>query len=388
MMNRTTRKRLMIGGIAAVVLLGLVWAFIPKPVPVRTATVQRGPLQQVVEQEGKTEVVDRYAISAPVPAFLRRITLEVGDRVVRGQPVVRLEPPRSAILDPRSREEAAARVDAARAPVRQAEAAAARALADRQRTERLAAGGSATRQALDQATADATEAAARLTAARADLEAAQAALSRAQSTDVLPVQQVLLAPSAGRVLAVRRRSEGQVNPGDTLVVVGNTNQLQVRADVLSDDAVRIRPGTRVLVEQWGGDAPLQAVVRSVEPQGFTAVSSLGVEEQRVPVVADLTSPPALWEQRLGSGYRVLARFVVWESPAALQLPTSALFRLGDGWAVFVVADGRAQRRKVVIGHQTGLMTEIVSGLQAGEPVIVHPGNGVEDGVRVDPQPDE
>jgi HlyD family secretion protein len=186
---------------------------------------------------------------------------------------------------------------------------------------------------------------------------------------------------------VRRQSAGQVNPGDTLIVVGNTNKLEVRADVLSDDAVRIRPGTRVLVDQWGGDTALTAVVRSVEPQGFTAVSSLGVEEQRVPVVADLTSPPVLWEQRLGSGYRVLARFVVWESPSALQLPTSALFRLGQGWAVFVISHGRAERRQVAIGHQTGLMTEIVSGLRAGDTVIVHPGNAIEEGIRVSGQPD-
>ncbi|HEX9109306.1 MAG TPA: HlyD family efflux transporter periplasmic adaptor subunit, partial [Longimicrobiales bacterium] len=204
----------------------------------------------------------------------------------------------------------------------------------------------------------------------------------------LSVQQVLTAPAAGRVLAVRRVSEGQVNPGDTLVVVGNTNQLQIRADVLSDDAVRIRPGTRVLVDQWGGDTTLTAVVRSVEPQGFTAVSSLGVEEQRVPVVADLTSAPALWDQRLGSGYRVLARFVVWESADAVQVPTSALFRAGNGWAVFVADGGRARRRAVVPGHQTGLLTEIVSGVKPGEQVIVHPGNEVEDGVRVKAEADE
>ncbi|HEX9108646.1 MAG TPA: HlyD family efflux transporter periplasmic adaptor subunit, partial [Longimicrobiales bacterium] len=196
-----------------------------------------------------------------------------------------------------------------------------------------------------------------------------------------------LAPAAGRVLAVRRRSEGQVNPGDTLVVVGSTNALEIRADVLSEDAVRIRPGTRVVVDQWGGDAPLEAVVRRVEPQGFTQVSSLGVEEQRVPVVAQLTSPAAAWSGRLGSGYRVLARFVVWSSPSALQLPTSALFRTGSGWAVFVVQDGRARRREVTIGHQTGLSTEILSGVREGEQVIVHPGNEIEDGVRVDATPD-
>jgi HlyD family secretion protein len=388
MMDRTLRKRLWIGGIAAVVLLGVVYLLLPGRVPVRTAAVRRAPLQLIVEQEGRTEVADRYAISAPVAAFVQRIELEVGDVVAAGQPVVRLEPPRAAILDPRSRGEAAARVEAAQGALDQAQAAAAQAETDRQRTERLAAGGSATRQALEQARSNAEQAAARLVAARGDLAAARATLSRLNGQGGLRVQQVLLAPTAGRVLAVRRRSEGQVMPGDTLVVVGNTTRLQIRADVLSEDAVRIHPGTPVLIDQWGGDTPLQAAVARVEPQGFTQVSSLGVEEQRVPVVANLTSSPAAWAGRLGSGYRVLARFVVWSSPSALQVPTSALFRSGEGWAVFAIERGRAARRTVTIGHQTGFATEILSGVKAGDTVIVHPGNDVADGKRVEAQADE
>lgn len=387
-MDRTTRSRLWIGGIAAVVLLGVLYLFLPGRVPVRTAPVRRAPMQVIVEQEGRTEVADRYAISAPVAAFVQRIELEVGDAVAAGQPVVRLEPPRAAILDPRSRGEAVARVEAAQGTLDQAQAAAAQAEADRQRTERLAAGGSATRQALEQARSNAAQAAARLVAARGDLAAARAALSRISGHGGLPVQQVLVAPTAGRVLAVRRRSEGQVMPGDTLVVVGNTGHLQIRADVLSEDAVRIRPGTPALIDQWGGDTPLRAVVERVEPQGFTQVSSLGVEEQRVPVVANLTSPGPEWAGRLGSGYRVLARFVVWSSPSALQVPTSALFRAGNGWALFMVERGRAGRRAVTIGHQTGLATEILSGVKAGDTVIVHPGNDVADGKRVEAQLDE
>ncbi len=387
-MDRTTRRRVTLIASAVLVLAAVVWAFIPKPVPVSSATVRRAPLQQVVEQEGKTEVLDRYAISAPVPAFVQRIAVEVGDAVARGQPVVRLEPPRSPILDPRARREARARVDAARAALAQAEAAGARAATERQRTERLAAGGSATRQALEQARSADAEANAGILSAGAELSAAEAALARIQGAASPAEGQVLVAPVAGRVLVVRRRSEGQVIPGDTLVVVGNTNQLEIRADVLSDDAVRIRPGTPVIVDQWGGDQPLAAVVRKIEPQGFTAVSSLGVEEQRVPVVADLVSPPALWEGRLGAGFRVLARFVVWSAPAVVQVPTSALFRVGDGWAVFAVERGRAVRKAVTIGHQAGLATEIASGLAPGDRVIVHPGNEVEDGRRVAATPDE
>jgi HlyD family secretion protein len=147
----------------------------------------------------------------------------------------------------------------------------------------------------------------------------------------------------------------------------------------------MQPGTRVLVDQWGGDTILDAVVRRVDPQGVTTVSSLGVEEQRVGVIAALTSPPELWAGRLGSGYRVLARFVVWEDNNVLQVPSSALFRIGDEWGVFVVEAGRARRRVVTVGHQAGLNTEIKAGLEPGDVVIVHPPNGVEDGARVEPQ---
>lgn len=386
-MHRVTRKRLLLGGLTAVVLAGLVYAFLPQPIPVSTAVVRRGPLQQVVEQEGKTEVVNRYAISAPAVAFVERIAVQAGDSVARGQILARLQPPRSPLLDPRAQQQAAARVEAARAALAQADAAAGNATVERARTERLAAAGSATPQARDQARAAAAEASARVLAARADLQEAEAALRRLAGGGAQAPEQILIAPVTGRVLAVRRRSEGQVNPGDTLVVVGNTGQLQIRADVLSDDAVRIHAGTPVSVEEWGGDQPLSAIVRKVEPQGFTAVSSLGVEEQRVPVIADLVSPPALWEGRLGDGFRVLARFVVWASPDALQLPTSALFRVGNGWAVFAVEHDRARLRRVTVGHQAGLTSEILAGLRPGQQVVVHPGNDVQDGVRVRPTPD-
>ena len=368
-MNRQTRKRIVLTVVALVVLALLVYAFLPKPVPVQTAQVRQGPLQVTVEEEGETEVADRYAITSPVLAFLRRIRLEPGDMVARGAPVASLEPPRTPILDPSSRAEAAAHV-------RSAEAVARNAANERERMERLAAGGSATRQQLDQATAEAARAA-------AELAEAEAALRRAEGYRNLPVQRVLTAPVAGRVLAVRRKSEGQVNPGDTLLVIGNARNLEVHVDVLSEDAVRIHAGTKVQIDQWGGPVPLTAVVQRVEPQGFTKVSSLGVEEQRVMVIATLTSPPELW-QSVGAGYRVIARFVIWETGSALQAPSSALFRVGDGWAAFVVEDGRAKRRTVTIGQQAGLTTQILGGLKAGELVIVHPSNEISDGVRVTP----
>lgn len=394
-MTAQTRKRMLLIAGGALVMAAVIYGFLPDPLSVQTVRAERGPLRVIVEEEGETQVEERYAISSPVAAFARRVEVEVGDVVEAGQPVVRLEPPRSAILDPRTRAEAVARVEAARAAVAQASeqtdaagAAAERAGAERRRVERLAADASATPQALEQATAEAARteadlAAARagVVAARADLDAAQAALRGSAGDANLPVQDVLRAPAAGRVLAVHRRSEGAVSPGEPLVEVGDTERLEVRVDVLSQDAVRIRPGTRVLIDQWGGGTVLDAVVDRVGPDGFTDVSSLGVEERRVPVVAHLVSPPEAWAG-LGSGYRVLARFVVWEDADALQVPTGAVFRTEDGWAVFVVEDGRAVRRAVAMGQQAGLATQILSGLDEGETVIVHPATALDDGTRV------
>lgn len=369
-MFRLTRKRIVLGGIAVLVLAAVVWSFLPRPVPVQTAVVRRGPLSVIVEEEARTEVADRYTVSSPVTAFVRRIDLEAGDSVSAGEPLAYLEPPRTPVLDPSGRTGAEARV-------RAAEAAATHAQAERERIERLAAAGAATRQALDRTVAEAERAA-------AELEAARAALRRTTGADALSVEEVLRAPVAGRVLEVPSRSARQVSPGEPLMVIGSTRSLEVHADVLSQDAVRIRRGTPVLLEQWGGEGTLEAVVRRVEPQGFTSVSSLGVEEQRVRVVAGIESPPDKWSGALGAGYRVLARFVVWEGEDVLQVPSAALFRVGQDWAAFVVEGGRAERRIVRTGHRAGLDTEVLQGLEEGDRVIVHPGNAVDDGVAVEP----
>ncbi len=369
-MFRMNRKHITLGSVAVLVLAALVWSFLPKPVPVQTAEVRRGPLQVIVEQEARTEVADRYAVSSPVTAWVRRIGFVVGDSVVAGQALAYLEPPRTPVLDPSGRTSAQARV-------RAAEAAAEHARTERERIERLAESGSATRQALERAVSEAER-------ADAELAAARAALRRASGAGDLTVEEVLRSPVAGRVLSVPNRSARQVNPGEPLVVVGSTQSLEVHADVLSQDAVRIRTGTPVLLDQWGGDEPLEAVVTRVEPQGFTSVSSLGVEEQRVPVVAVIQSPPERWDGSLGAGYRVLARFIVWEGEDVLQVPSGALFRAGEAWAAFVVERGHAERRTVRIGQQAGLATQVLEGLSEGDEVIVHPGNDIDDGVAVSP----
>jgi HlyD family secretion protein len=378
---RPTRRQTVLTGIAVIVLLVVVLMLRPAALPVQVATAELGGLQVTVEDEGQTRVVDRYVVTSPVMAYAQRITLEVGDAVAAGQPVIRLEPPRAAILDPRSQSEAAARVSAARANLQQAEVVAQQATAELERLDGLHADGAVARQQVERAAVEAARAVAGRDAARAELAAAQAAQRTATGAAVQTIAAAISAPTSGRVLAVHHESEGPVAPGQPLLEIGDTEQLQVQVDVLSQDAVRIRPGTRVLLEQWGGPTTLEAVVTHVDPQGFTRISALGVEERRVRVLANITTPADQYAG-LGSGYRVLARFIVWEAPSVLQVPTAALFRHGEGWAVFVVEGDVARLRPVEIGMQAGLITQVAAGLQAGDTVIVHPGNDVEDGARV------
>jgi HlyD family secretion protein len=381
-MKKPGRRRIILIVVAVLMVTAVVFAFLPDPVDVDVAAVTRGPLQVIVEEEGETRIEDRYVVTSPVAAYARRIQLEAGDVVEQGQPLVQLEPPRATDLDPRSQAQAEARVRAAAAAVEDAAVVVQRTAADRDRIETLYNAGAVTQVEREVARAAAVRATAALDAARAELSAARAA-ARGGGASAQAVPDVLRAPAGGRVLAVHRRSEGHVNPGEPLLEVGDTRGIEVSADVLSQDAVRIRPGMRVIVDQWGGDTPLEAVVTRVEPEGVTTVSALGVEEQRVPVRANLTSAAGEWAG-LGSGFRVIARFVVWESDNVLRIPTSALFRSesGDGWEVFAIENGRAVRRDVQVGRQAGLAAQILDGLEEGDEVIVHPPNELEDGSRV------
>lgn len=378
---RPTRRQALVLGTGVLLLLVLFLLLRPAVLDVQTAEVRTAPLQVMVEDEGQTRVVDRYVVTAPVMAYAQRVSLEVGDVVQAGQPLVRLEPPRAAILDARSQTEADARVRRAQAALRQAEITARQAVADAERYERLYDEGALARQAVEQATVSAAQAVAARDAARAELVAAQVAQRTADGTAVQAVADAIRAPTAGRVLAVHHESEGAVAPGQPLLEIGDTEQLQVEVQVLSQDAVRIAPGTRVELVQWGGNATLDAVVTHVDPQGLTRVSALGVEERRVRVLANITSPAELYAG-LGAGYRVLARFIVWENGSVLQVPSAALFRHDDGWAAFVVDGGVARLQTVDVGVQAGLATQVTGGLRAGDVVIVHPANNVADGVRV------
>lgn len=382
-MNRPTRKQIILIIVGLLIAAVVAYGFLPGAVVVETARVQSDSLQVTVEEEGKTHAEETYTISSPIAAFVRRIDLEAGDAVKEGEELVWLEPPRSTMLDPRSRAEAEARVKAAEASLEQANNQAELAISERDRLERLTGAGSATRQQLEQAQSEAVRAAAARNAARAELASARAAVSSgAGKTGGMPARTVLRAPAAGHVLAIHRKSEGFVNAGEPLVEIGNTDSLEVRIDVLSEDAVRISEGMRVVLDQWGGETSLEASVTRVERQGNVEVSALGVEEQRVQVIAELESPTEEWT-RLGSGYRVLAEFIIWEDDNVLQVPASALFRKEEGWALFVVEGGRAHRRIVTVGQQAGLNTQVLDGLSEGDLVIVHPGSEIEDGVKVD-----
>lgn len=385
--------------LAAALLAALAWGFWPRAAPVETAQATRGPLAVTVEEEARTRVKERYVLHAPVAGQLRRIELKVGDPAPAEGVLARLDPALPAVLDPRSRAEAEARVAAARAELdrreagaRQAEAEADLAVAEFTRIEGLLARRLVSQREFDQAqaTLQSREAGRRAAASavlvgRYELEAARAALRyTAAGAAGRPVGTVeLRSPVDGRVLHVHQESAGVVAAGQPLLEIGDVGELEVEAELLSRDAVSVQPGGRVRFERWGGDLPLEGVVRVVEPTGFTKVSALGVEEQRVRVIVDLSSPPQAW-LRLGDGYRVEATFVIWERDDALSVPASAVFRRDGGHAVFVVEGGRARVRAVVPGHGSGLLTEILEGLTPGETVVVHPGEAVADGVRVRP----
>lgn len=396
-MQVNIRRRIAVIAIMACVIAALVYGFMPKPVPVEVVKAVRGPLRVTIDEEGKTRVRERFVISAPVSGYMRRLALDVGDPVTKGQTVVELEPVRSRVLDPRSRAEAKAAVSAAQAALNAAEENARAAAADaeyaRKRLERnkgLFEQGYIARDLLEQSESEAKRmeanrlsAEAAVRTAGSELERVRASLrySAAEEDDDYGQTVLVRTPVSGRVLKIHHESESVVNSGEPLIDIGDPGQLEVKIEVLSADAVNIRPGTPVLFERWGGDAPLTGTVRIVEPEAFTKISSLGVEEQRVLVIADITSLPESWKS-LGDAYRVEASFIIWEGQDVLQVPARALFRKEAGWAVFVMKDKRADLRAVETGHQNGLTAEIISGVSEGEQVIIHPDESIRDKGRV------
>jgi HlyD family secretion protein len=384
---------------ALALAVALALLFRPAAVPVDLAKVGRGPLMVSVSDEGETRVRDMYVVSAPVPGRMRRIELEAGDSVVADKTVIaRIEPSDPASLDVRSAAEARASVDAAAASrthaaaqVRRAQAELEFAQSELARIRILARSHTVSENDLDSAERRAKTADAALGEARAEQQVRESEYHVARARLMTPASRsrtadcdcvTVYSPVSGDVLRIVTESEGVVQSGTPILEVGDPDKLEVVVDLLSSDAVQVQAGQRAVIEAWGGSAPLEGVVRRVEPFGFTKVSALGIEEQRVNVIIDIKEPRQQW-QRLGHGYRVEPRIVLWEGPDVLKVPLSALFRQGARWAVFVADGGKAVLREVDIGHENGLEAEVTSGLEVGERIVLHPGDRVAPGSRLE-----
>jgi HlyD family secretion protein len=383
-------RRALLVGFGILVLVVLFLAFRPQPVSVDLAVVERTTIEVAVDEDGRTRVRDRYEVSAPVAGQLRRIALEPGDRLAEGDVVARLEGPEATLADPRTAAQLRTRLQAARARVEQAraqadatEAAIFEAREEVRRQEILQEQGAGSQSALERARAllrareaEARSAAFAVQAAEGEVEDLELALAR-PGTDAQVLD--LRAPVEGVVLRVHRESGGAVQPGEPLVEIGDPRALEVVVDLLSADAVRVSEGAEARITRWGGD-DVQAVVRRVEPAGFTRVSALGIEEQRVNVILDPVGDPAAWE-RLGDGFRVEARVILDRAEDALRVPTGALFRRNGQWAVFAARNGRIEEVPVEVGRRSAVEAEVLSGLAEGDRVVVYPSDRVADGVR-------
>jgi HlyD family secretion protein len=391
MLRVLTNRRVLFALVAVGGLLA--FALWPTTLVVDVATVSRGPLVVTVDEEGRTRVRERYVVSAPVAGRVLRIELEPGDVVKRGDIVARVQAEPPSLLDARTRAEAQAAIDSAgawldRARAEEGRARAALAQAERElaRSRTLAAAGALPAQEADTREADARLASETVNAAASAVRVAAADLERVGARLMAPSPRAaagivaVTAPVDGVVLRRLRESESVVPAGEPLLDLGDPRQLEIVADLLSTDAVQVRVGARATIEQWGEDLTLDATVRRIEPSGFTKISALGVEEQRVNVILEPSDPAAC--AALGDAYRVDVRIVIWEAPSVLKVPTSALFREGEQWAVYAVRDGRARRTLVEIGRQTGREAEVQSGLQEGAQVVVYPGDLIRDGARV------
>jgi len=397
-MRITLGRVLSVVGIAAALALG-VWAMMPRPVAVETAAVSKGKFVATVDEDGKTRIRERYVVAAPLPGRLSRVRLKAGDQVKADDAIVTIMPSPAPFLDPRSRREAEERLGAAdasrersKAVVERAQAQTVQAKIDLDRTRTLTERGASTAQALERAETAMRVAERDLRAAQFQDHAAEHELAQAKALlvqyssggDTPPERWTVTAPVSGLVLKVLQESETIVQPGTPILEIGDPLDLELVVDVLSTDAVEIRPGAEVAIEHWGGPGVLTGRVRRVEPAAFTKISTLGVEEQRVNVLIDIASPPKHWSG-LGDAYQLDTRITVFSRDDATIVPTGALFRSGEGWSVYVVSDGRAQRRAVELLRRSGRFAAVSAGVQTGEQVIVYPSDRIAPDVRVEPR---
>lgn len=394
----TRRNRWILAGTLTGLAGFLGWLLTPSPVAVEIAAVTRGPLEETVDEQAKTRIRDHYVLSAPLSGELDRMSLREGDEIAAGQIVARLRPVVPALLDSRTQLELRRRVEAARAAqeraaarLAQAQVALEQARLEVERSRKLAESKLVAvaklesdeltflmaQREIDTANAD-------IHVARHDVEVAVAAVSRAHEGARSDEDWLLKAPIAGRVLRVQQKSAGTVGVGTPLIEFGDLSDLEVVIEQLTNEATRVTAGAAVRFDDWGGSEPLLGRVRRIEPWGFTKVSALGVEEQRVNVLVDFVSPREQWAS-LGEGYRLAAHIQVYRNDAALRLPTGALFRVGDQWTVYTVDNrSRARRVPVRIDHRGAVFTELLGPLSEGTRVIVYPGDTIRDGVRVQP----
>lgn len=378
--------------LAVAVLAGVLWfLFAPSPIKVELAKVTQGPMQVSINNQGQIRAHDKYIVAAPVAAELERIVLRDGDRVKKGQVLAILH---QLPLDARQQQEALARLDSAKALLQEAYARVQQTYTDMQlarkellRIEGLVHSGFVSSQAMDRAISAEKNSSDEWRAAQSRQQAASADVRNASSALIAfqkkpehgDSQQIrLTSPADGYALKVHEASARTVAAGTPLITIGDTGKYEAVVDVLSTDAVNIRPGNLVLLNGWGGATTLRARVRAVEPLAFTKISALGVEEQRVNVIADLVDAPG----PLGDGYRIEARIVIWSAQDITKVPGSSLFRVGDAWHVFIVRNGRAREREVRTGRRNQDETQILSGLARDDIIIRYPGNQISEGVRV------
>lgn len=393
----TWTKRVVLILIAVTGVAAAVLAFMPDAVPVDTATAKRGSLEVTVREDGKTRMVNRYIVAAPISGTMPRVNLREGDRVAEGAVLFRIAPTPPPLLDERTRANARAQVAAAQAGKRQADAQIARAQAayeqsqsnlDRERGLNERGVSSAQQLELAEYTLRAAKqelAAARFGAkvAAEQVSAAKAALGYVGKTAGPSEELEVISPTAGVVLRVLRQDAGPVQIGAPLLELGDPNSIEVVADVLTRDAVQIEEGARVTIDRWGGDEPLAGHVHRVEPAAFTRISALGVEEQRVNVVVHFDRTEIDELPPLGDGYRVEVDIAIWKGEDVLTIPTSAVFRRGDQWAAFRIDGDKAANVHLELGRRTAARTEILDGLAEGQTVIVHPSDRVSDGTEVE-----
>ena len=381
--------------IAAIVVV--IWFVWPRPILADLAAVTSGPMEVTIEDEGKTRVRNVYTVSAPLVGRVLRNPRRVGDQVAADETIVAvLQPMAPSLLDVRSREEVQAAIAAAEAAVKFAEAEVRRidAALEYSRTELTRAQAlfrtnTIAAKMLDKAKFDVETNEAALVSAKAQLDVRRHEQHNATARLIDPSSSAqpgpsccvqIRAPVSGRVLKINQESETVVQPGTPLIEIGDVLDLEIVADLLSTDAVQIKDGASVRIDGWGGPA-IQGRVTRVDPAGFLKVSALGIEEQRVRTVIDFVDPPRTWS-RLGHDFRVIVHVKIWDAENALTLPVGALFRKGDDWAVFAVKDGRARTTLLRIGRRNNRVAEVLSGLSAGDQVVLHPSDRIKDGVAI------